>query len=73
MLLGTFLLPLLIYSVAVFINFVAIYYQASRVISFGTMVKKTSDLVKVLFQPSDKASLYSILQFVDLFAVSFQP
>ena len=38
MLLSAFLLPMLICGTAFFINFIAIYYHASRAIPFGTMV-----------------------------------
>lgn len=38
MLTGAFLLPVLVCGTAFFINFIAIYYHASRAIPFGTMV-----------------------------------
>lgn len=38
MVFGAFLLPAVICGVAFFINFIAIYYHASRAIPFGTMV-----------------------------------
>uniref|UniRef100_A0A8C4R6J5 Transmembrane 9 superfamily member n=1 Tax=Eptatretus burgeri TaxID=7764 RepID=A0A8C4R6J5_EPTBU len=38
MFVGAFLVPSLVCGVAFFINFIAIYYQASRAIPFGTMV-----------------------------------
>lgn len=37
---GSVLFPLLISTTVVIINFVAIYYHASRAIPFSTMVKK---------------------------------
>jgi len=41
MLLSAFLLPVLVCGTAFFINFIAIYYHASRAIPFGTMVAVT--------------------------------
>ncbi|XP_022079469.1 transmembrane 9 superfamily member 3-like [Acanthaster planci] len=41
MLLSAFLLPFLVCGTAFFINFIAIYYHASRAIPFGTMVAVT--------------------------------
>jgi len=41
MLMSAFILPLLICGTAFFINFIAIYYHASRAIPFGTMVAVT--------------------------------
>ncbi|KAL1139363.1 hypothetical protein AAG570_006347 [Ranatra chinensis] len=41
MLLSAFLLPALVCGTAFFINFIAIYYHASRAIPFGTMVVVT--------------------------------
>ena len=38
MLLSAFLLPALVCGTAFFINFIAIYYHASRAIPFGTMI-----------------------------------
>ena len=38
MLMSAFLLPSLVCGTAFFINFIAIYYHASRAIPFGTMV-----------------------------------
>jgi transmembrane 9 superfamily protein 3 len=38
MLLSAFMLPALVCGTAFFINFIAIYYHASRAIPFGTMV-----------------------------------
>lgn len=38
MLLSAFLLPLLVCGMAFLINFIAIYYHASRAIPFGSMV-----------------------------------
>jgi len=38
MMISAFLLPVLICGTAFFINFIAIYYHASRAIPFGTMV-----------------------------------
>jgi len=36
---SAFLIPFLVCGMAFFINFIAIYYHASRAIPFGTMVK----------------------------------
>ncbi|KAK2185289.1 hypothetical protein NP493_241g06067 [Ridgeia piscesae] len=41
MMISAFLLPVLICGTAFFINFIAIYYHASRAIPFGTMVAVT--------------------------------
>jgi len=41
MLVSAFLLPILVCGTAFFINFIAIYYHASRAIPFGTMVAVT--------------------------------
>lgn len=41
MLLSAFMLPVLVCGTAFFINFIAIYYHASRAIPFGTMVAVT--------------------------------
>jgi len=41
MLLSAFLMPVLVCGTAFFINFIAIYYHASRAIPFGTMVAVT--------------------------------
>ncbi|XP_014788958.1 transmembrane 9 superfamily member 3 [Octopus bimaculoides] len=41
MMLSAFLLPILVCGTAFFINFIAIYYHASRAIPFGTMVAIT--------------------------------
>lgn len=38
MMVGAFMLPLAVCGTAFFINFIAIYYHASRAIPFGTMV-----------------------------------
>lgn len=38
MLMSAFLLPSMVCGTAFFINFIAIYYHASRAIPFGTMV-----------------------------------
>ena len=43
MLLSAFLLPVLVCGTAFFINFIAIYYHASRAIPFGTMVRELSN------------------------------
>lgn len=45
MLLSAFLLPSLVCGMAFLINFIAIYYHASRAIPFGSMVS-----IDVLFQ-----------------------
>lgn len=41
MLVSTFLVPMFVCGTAFFINFIAIYYHASRAIPFGTMVAVT--------------------------------
>lgn len=38
MFIGAFLIPAMVCGTAFFINFIAIYYHASRAIPFGTMV-----------------------------------
>jgi transmembrane 9 superfamily protein 3 len=38
MMVGAFMLPVAVCGTAFFINFIAIYYHASRAIPFGTMV-----------------------------------
>ena len=46
MILSAFMLPLLVCGTAFFINFIAMYYHASRAIPFGSMVRfviKTND------------------------------
>ena len=40
MLMSAFLLPTLVCGTAFLINFIAIYYHASRAIPFGTMVRQ---------------------------------
>ena len=40
MVVGAFLLPASVCGTAFFINFIAIYYHASRAIPFGTMVSQ---------------------------------
>jgi len=40
MMTSAFLIPVLVCGTAFFINFIAIYYHASRAIPFGTMVRK---------------------------------
>ena len=48
MVVSAFLLPFLVCSTAFFINFIAIYYHASRAIPFTTMVKNSFSNVKTL-------------------------
>jgi len=43
---SAFLIPVLVCGTAFFINFIAIYYHASRAIPFGTMV--TDNLISFL-------------------------
>lgn len=38
MFIGAFMIPAMVCGTAFFINFIAIYYHASRAIPFGTMV-----------------------------------
>jgi len=40
MMTSAFLIPILVCGTAFFINFIAIYYHASRAIPFGTMVRE---------------------------------
>lgn len=42
MFIGAFMIPAMVCGTAFFINFIAIYYHASRAIPFGTMVGSTS-------------------------------
>jgi transmembrane 9 superfamily protein 3 len=53
MLMSTFLLPSLVCGTAFFINFIAIYYHASRAIPFGTMVI----ILKALFLGGQRGRL----------------
>jgi transmembrane 9 superfamily protein 3 len=46
MLLSAFMLPALVCGTAFLINFIAIYYHASRAIPFGTMVSVKTNLVQ---------------------------
>ena len=48
MVVSAFLLPFLVCSTAFFINFIAIYYHASRAIPFTTMVKNSFSNIKTL-------------------------
>jgi len=48
MLLSAFMLPALVCGTAFFINFIAIYYHASRAIPFGTMVAVTCICIFVI-------------------------
>lgn len=41
MILSAFMLPLLVCGTAFFINFIAMYYHASRAIPFGSMVRNS--------------------------------
>lgn len=41
MFIGAFMIPAMVCGTAFFINFIAIYYHASRAIPFGTMVRLT--------------------------------
>lgn len=47
MFIGAFLIPAMVCGTAFFINFIAIYYHASRAIPFGTMVSSSSALYSV--------------------------
>ena len=44
MFIGAFLIPAMVCGTAFFINFIAIYYHASRAIPFGTMVGLTQNV-----------------------------
>lgn len=44
MLMSAFMLPAVVCGTAFFINFIAIYYHASRAIPFGTMVNTISKI-----------------------------
>lgn len=60
MLLSAFSLPALVCGTAFFINFIAIYYHASRAIPFGTMVSAQWFLgVNLQFEQALKRSLES--------------
>jgi len=48
MLLSAFLMPMLVCGMAFLINFIAIYYHASRAIPFGSMVSYSLCIVHVL-------------------------
>ena len=48
MLFSAFLLPAVVCGTAFFINFIAIYYHASRAIPFGTMVAVTCICIFVI-------------------------
>lgn len=48
MLLSAFFIPLFVCGTAFFINFIAIYYHASRAIPFGTMVAVTCICIFVI-------------------------
>ena len=48
MLLSAFFLPMIVCGTAFFINFIAIYYHASRAIPFGTMVAVTCICIFVI-------------------------
>ncbi|XP_061180989.1 transmembrane 9 superfamily member 3-like [Saccostrea echinata] len=48
MLVGAFMLPIAVCGTAFFINFIAIYYHASRAIPFGTMVAVTCICIFVI-------------------------
>jgi len=50
MVIGALLLPALVSCTAFFINFIAMYYHASRAIPFGTMVRdRLCDIINKLF------------------------
>jgi len=44
MILSAFMLPLMVCGTAFFINFIAMYYHASRAIPFGSMVRNCSEV-----------------------------
>lgn len=46
MILSAFMLPFMVCGTAFFINFIAMYYHASRAIPFGSMVRYTSLIVR---------------------------
>lgn len=48
MFIGAFMIPAMVCGTAFFINFIAIYYHASRAIPFGTMVGLKQVCVVVL-------------------------
>ena len=47
MVVGALLLPSLVSGTAFFINFIAMYYHASRAIPFGTMVRKNRKFIQL--------------------------
>lgn len=49
MLLSAFLLPSLVCGMAFLINFIAIYYHASRAIPFGSMVRNNCHIFLISF------------------------
>lgn len=51
MILSAFMLPLLVCGTAFFINFIAMYYHASRAIPFGSMVCKAFITSLNIFNP----------------------
>ena len=56
MMVSAFFLPVMVCSTAFFINFIAIYYHASRAIPFGTMVRVTLDNVFNIYKVFDSNS-----------------
>ena len=50
MVVSAFMLPMMVCSTAFFINFIAIYYHASRAIPFTTMVSQVNFSIKKIFE-----------------------
>lgn len=64
---AAFLVPALVCGTAFFINFIAIYYHATRAIPFGTMVClifKTFTIVCGLFELFDNYCVLNRLQLI---------
>ena len=69
MLLSAFLLPILVCGTAFVINFIAIYYHASRAIPFGTMVSLAMNIscLELKVQYSDNCSKKGTKIYLALF------
>uniref|UniRef100_A0A8C9EXR8 Transmembrane 9 superfamily member n=1 Tax=Pavo cristatus TaxID=9049 RepID=A0A8C9EXR8_PAVCR len=72
MFIGAFLIPAMVCGTAFFINFIAIYYHASRAIPFGTMVTAFTIIIYFLIsfrfmEPAVIVCLGGILPFGSIF------
>ncbi|KAJ8789337.1 hypothetical protein J1605_021864 [Eschrichtius robustus] len=65
MFIGAFLIPAMVCGTAFFINFIAIYYHASRAIPFGTMLGEALNLE--FMEPAVIVCLGGILPFGSIF------